>query len=362
MYSLFNEKSTINRGTRQPPQWKMMRNRLRKNMIDVLKHIRSSRYSVGNDHPLVKMLSAMRPNPELDVYEYHRAISARAPTVARSHGVTSSLWRNQSNKQGSFYGRHSEEIYLYVEESIDFLKLETNWRSLTPIKVLRHSRTDLSIDMLDGRAWTKENGLCVITIDPIMLAMQYYYFIKQEGVVDDTYLTFGQFVYKYPLANMLMSHHDVAFMNRLIALYNGHEVAKFENSWPITVRDYTLQTDRYLIDRINTVSLTQQTHIDTLKQVQTPISEDLSAVVRLPSIPITRQNLWVVVIARIPIVSFLCKMDFDIGNVRNTQNHSIIRREVREMLSDRSMFSQLSSGLGQTIFNTINADIYDILL
>lgn len=362
MYSLFNEKSSINRGTRQPPQWKMVRNRLRKNIIDVLRHIRTNRYSVANDHLLVKLLSAMRPNPDLDVYEYHRMIAARAPAVSRSQGLTSSLWRNNSNRQGIFYGRNSEEVYLYVENDIDFLSLENNWRSLTPITVLRHPRTDMSIEMLDGRLWTKENGLCIIAIDPIMLAMQYYYFIKQEGIVDDTYLTYGQFVYKYPLANMLMSHHDVAFMNRLIALYDGKDVTSFENGWPITVRDYTSQVDRYLIDRINTVSLTQQPHIDTMRQIQTPIGDYLGKLVRLPSVPITRQNLWVLIAARIPIITFLCKLDFDTGNTRNTQNHSTIRKEIRETMSDRSMFATLSPSLNRETTGTIRDDIYDILL
>lgn len=362
MYSLFNERSNLNRGTRQPPQWRTIRNRLRKNVIDVLRHIRNNRYSVGNDHLLVKILGTMRPNVDMDVFDYHRAISNRAEMAAKSNGLVSSLWRNPSNKNGVFYGRDSEEIYLHVNEDIDLLSLESDWRSLRPVRVLRHPRTDTSLSMLDGRRWSGENGLCVISIDPVALAMQYYYFIQQEGLVEDTYLTYGQFVYKYPLANMLISHHDIAFMNRLIALYDGSSVAQFENTWPMLIRDYTPQVDRYLMDRISTIGLVNLPHVDMMRQVQTPMANDLASLVKLPSTPITRQNLWVVVIARIPIISFLCKVDFDTGNMRNTQNHSTIRKEIREMLSDRSMFSRLSSGTGQRIFDVINNDIYDLLI
>lgn len=363
MYSLFNKKPVASRGTRQPAYYRVVRKRLRSNLIKVIKHCRGSRYAVASDHLLVKLLQGLRLDTSLPLFEYHRLVTNRAEAIGKANGLTSSLWSSPSVKDGDFYGKGNEEIHLYVEEDIDLLQQERDWKSLEPVRILRHGKTSLSLTALDGRQHKKETDIAIIQIDIIKLAMQYYYWAKEmEMGGEDFRRTYMQFVFQYPLTNALISHHDVAVMNRLFNHFHGLALAEFDNEWPILIRDYSSDVDRYLLDRLDLFHNRQMVFNNMLEQVQLIRHDTLQPVVELPETPITRQNTWVFVIMRIPLITFLVQLDFKTGNARNTAYYSKIRREIREVKFDKGLKSRTQDKSGNRWIGMIENDIENYLL
>lgn len=363
MYSLFNNKPTVSRGTRQPAFYRVCRKRLRSNLIKVIKHCRQSRYAVDSNHLLVKLLQGLRLDTTLSVFEYHRLVTNRAEAIGKANGLTSSLWSSPSRRDGVFYGKGNEEIHLYVEEDLDVLELESSWKSLEPIRILRHGKSSLSLNALDGREYKDNKDIAIVQIDIIKLAMQYYYWSKEQELGgSDFKRTFMQFVFQYPLTNALISHQDVAVMNRLFNHFHGLPLGEFDNEWPVLIRDYSDDVDRYLLDRLDLFHNRQMTFDNMLEQVQVIRWDSLQPVVELPETPVTRQNTWVFAIMRIPLISFLVQLDFETGNARNTAFYSRIRREIREIKFDKGLQSRTQDKTGNRWISQIENDIEEYLL
>jgi hypothetical protein len=336
----------------------MTKRRLRKNLIEVIKHNRKNRYAVRSNHLLVKLLKSMNLDPELPLFEYYRLAQNRYERVSRSEKLTSNLYRGDVRDESTFYGDGTNEILMSVSEDVDILKLEKNWTSLTPVRVLSHPYTDLSLTAMDGRKDGVFNGLAVIQIDLVKLALQYRQWY-QDQLESGSYVlrTPMQFMFEYPLTNALISHHDVAIQNRLVSLFKGEEVGKFKNDWPMYLKDNSQEVDDYLMDRIVHLHRRPMMYVDIMQEVPLVFYEDLLLLSRLPDVPATRQNSWALNLARVPIIRFLVQLDYEIGSQRNFQDMSRIRKTLITLERDRDMMVALPAGMTMDVMDYLKKEI-----
>ena len=341
-----------------PASFKMTKRRLRKNLIDVIKHNREQSYAVRSNHLLVRLLNAMNLDINLPLFEYRRLAEMRADRAAHSLRMTTAKHRGDVREEPTFYGKDTHEVVIAVSEDINVLDVEDTWRGLTPVRVLAHPHSDLELMMLDGRRSGKRDEFAVIQIDPVALAMQYRQWVHDQ--FDRGYAiirTPMQFVYQYPLTNALASHYDLAIQNRLIAHFLGHEVDDEKASWPFYLRDMDKEVDEYLFDRLRYLNRRSATYTNILKSVPVAVADDLLQLTELPKVPATRQITWALTLARAPIVRFLVQLDYTVGGQRNQHLINRIERSLREMRYDREMMVALPPGTYEDVVDWFKREI-----
>lgn len=362
MYTLFNDPSDPAQGVQQPSSFALVRKRLRKNLIDAIRYARNSTYAVPSNHILVSILNDLNANPNVNLIEYYDIVTKRAQGVAKANKISSALQRGSIRPDGLFYGDNTTEIHVLMDTPINIFQLEDAWKRMQPLRVLRHPRTSLSINALDGSESFEEDGIAVIAIDIKLLAMQYYMWYKEQKEENPEFFqTTRQFVYQYPLTNMLISHHDVAISNRMAAIFKGNGVSPFENIWPFYMTDHSANVDKYLFDRIETMMSKARVFDEWLHYPNMVTAKTMYDVVRLPQTLVTRQNAWAFNIARVPYLNLLLEMENECGTFRNSNIRSTLRKKVRQLRYDKDFKTSIEDGDSSSFLEELQTQIEDLL-
>jgi hypothetical protein len=359
MYTLFTDHSTGAARVTVPAGYEYVRRQLRKNLITVLRHLRGASYAVRSNHILVKLLTGIAVDPNLPLFEYHRLVSNRLEGITRANGLTSAGKRGQVTDDDRFYGKNVFEALLSVSTDFDLLDLDTHWKSLQSVKVLRHPFNHLSISALDGSQSSKTPTWAVIQIDVVMMAIQYrQWYLAQKRAGEPFIRTVMQFVHEYPLGNALISQLEISLFNRLKTHLQTTPLEEGYNAWPFYLTDLSDKTDKYLIDRIAHLQQRPMTYDDMLQQIKlVDDHRDLYVVSRAPKIAITRQNAWAVNLAVLPILEFMVQCDYAAGSARNYHEAANIKRKYRELIQDRDFGSALGEDSAEGVLDHIDRAI-----
>lgn len=269
MYTLFTDRSTGSARVTVPPAYEYVRRQLRKNLVAVLRHQRGAAYAVRSNHLLVKILTSLGADPNLPLFEYHRVVNSRLERVARAHGLTTAGQRGSVTDDDLFYGKNVFEALISVSEDFDLLEVDKHWKSLQPVKVLRHPFNSLTVEALDGSQATEAPDWAVVQVDVVMLAVQYRQWYLAQKRADEPFIRSPmQFVYEFPLANALVSQLEVAIFNRLKAHLQNRPLEPFYSSWPFYLTDLHAKADKYLLDRIAHLQRRPMTFDEILQQVK----------------------------------------------------------------------------------------------
>lgn len=344
MYRLYKFSHQASVRVSQPASFDRLARQHRKNLIAVLKHCRGASYSVGNRHPLVRMLRALDLDSTLPLLEYHRVLQQRLEGVRRRFKLITPQTRGTMHEGGAFYGPNVTEGWLSMEGDVDILNLERTWRSLKPVTVFRHSQTDLSLNLPLGQQ-TETTGMALIGIDLEALGLQYWGWMREQRQLERSYLrTIQHFIHEYPLPNMLVSHLEVAWCNRFRAILNGQVVAKTKNRWPIPLLTVDSDTDKYLFDRSTYLARRASTYQEYYTNLQLPVSENAWEFTQLPYGLLTRQNRWGWILTTMDHLKILIQLDRFTGSSRNYHEESNLRKEFRELRHDQSIAYALPPG------------------
>jgi hypothetical protein len=358
MHTLFTNARQPTGAVTTPASFKMTKRRVRKNLIDVIKYNRKQSHAVRSNHLLVRLINAMNLDVNLPLFEYHRMAENRVDRVATSFRLTHSKHRGDVKTEDLFYGNGTEEVVIAVNEDIDLLSIETDWRALQPVKVLAHPYTDLSLIPLDGSRKGHYDRMAVIQIDIVALVIQYRMWVLDQLDRGQAIIrTPMQFVTQYPLTNALASHFDVAMQNRLISLFLGEATEAYENPWPIYLRDMTSEVDDYLFDRIRYLKRKSMVYADIMRSVPLAVKDDLWELNQLPKVPPTRQIVWALTLARAPILRFLVQLDYSVGGQRNYHETNRMDRSMRDMEYDREMMVALPPGRYDDVLDWFKREI-----
>lgn len=344
MEHLFNDSPSaeVEDGVTLPPYWHNTRQKIHEDLGKMMDHVQSRSYSVSNSHLLVRMLRDLNVSPDLDVVTFRHKVTERAPGIAHAHGVATNLQPARWPKESHFYGELDEEFFVLTEDEITFSKAEENWAMLRPVEVIRHPRTDLSMSMLTGETRSRRSGRCLLRIDLVKLALQYYHWYHAEAQKDHGFnLTTRHFVYAYPLVNLLISHLDVALFNRLACHYEGKVPDETEHDAPIHVRSHDKAVDRYLLERVKTLSQRDEAFETRLEQIGLIFHSDLRRLIHLPDMILNRRNSWIILFARVPVFELLLKLDWENGSTRNLKHYRTIERRLRAYRGDQGLESML---------------------
>lgn len=217
MINLFKNKLVAKRRSLVFPKMSYVQKRIDENTKRAIDYYRTSGETVRSNHPLVTLINTMNVVWAGDKERFYDICDSVSPSVCNAIKIGSAIHSPKLINRGWFYGY--EEVLISVELDRDSDK---PWYELEPLKVFAHGRTDLTFTLLDGEPNTNEESFSVIGIDVAILMYMYICWRQyQLKIFPDNPQTTAQFVANWVLPNMIRSHNDVAWMNRLSRLLEG---------------------------------------------------------------------------------------------------------------------------------------------
>lgn len=336
MYQLFNISRQVSQGILRFPEWLYVRNGLTRNLGTVLRYYRRNPDAVKSDHFLVKLLQSIGVPQSQNLERYHANVEAMSLNLAMSMQMTSPIYRGRVFK-GIFYGFGNTEVILANTELFDIFEGNRDWQNLRPVKVLRHPRSDLALNLPDGTNTGSESGLVVVSVNIPMLAVMYRAFRRNEEYIaegtGDNQLSVMNFIHMYVLPNMLPSHLDVAVFNRIDNLAKGAPLGESKKNHSFALVDYAPRMNTAHKDILESLQRVSKDFVGTLRTIPAITEDNMEDVMNLPYIPPTRQVVWGLIIARLSVVSFLYRIA---KNGAGTKNQSEVNQIARSILSYRS--------------------------
>lgn len=336
MYNLFNLMSTAAFGSHAYPEWRYVRDGLKRNLGTVIRFYRKNPMAVQSSHFLVRLLQSITVPHSHNLERYYDNVDALALHVSMALKMTSSIAQGRIF-DGIFYGQGNPEIIMAHNESFDIFEAHRNWQNVCPVRVLRHAKSDLGLNLPDGTKSGSESGLAVIAVNIPMLAIQYRAFRLNEQMLvegrDESQRSIMQFIHMYVLPNMLFSHLDMAIFNRLDNRRRGLPLGETRKEHSFFLPDLHVKADKAQTEILHNLRGRGKDFTEILRNVPLVTKDNLEQAFGLPEIAPTQQALWALVIARLPAVAFLFQI---LEEGPGSNNRHQVNRVLKEVLRWRT--------------------------
>ena len=318
---------------------------LERNVETVITYYRRSPFAVKSQHFLVRLLHAITTPKSQELLRYYDNVEASALNIAMTMGMTSPISRGNLFN-GIFYGPGNVEVLIADNTPFDPVAADADWENLEPIRVLRHPRSDLTMNIPNGKNTGIEEGLVVVSVNIPLLAIQYRAFRQEENrlafITGANQRSIMQFMHMYPLTNMVRSHMDVVMFNRMDRMIRGLPMGETTQKHPFYLIDYSKELNLFHERTIESLQDTAKGVYDTLRSIPAVTKENLVEVMDLPDMAATRQVVWALVLARLPALNFLFRMAKDGPSTKNGMEVNTIKRRLLQLRTEH---------LFQSVFN-----------
>lgn len=334
MRTLFNLKPPSQYGVLRSVHWPYVRDGLRRNLEVILRYHRKNPQAVKGSHFLVRLLGAITIPHALNLDRYFENVDAGTFNTANALKLTSPVSKGVVFK-GIFYGPGCHEVIIGHNELFDIVDADRNWMNLQPIQVLRHPRSDLMMNIPDGKPTGSETGLAVISINIPMLAIMYRAFCRYEeqAAPEGGRLSVYHFIRMYVLPNMLASHLDVALFNRIDNLQKGAPIGESKQAHSFALPDYSKKVTEVHLELLEYLHKKRQDFLGVLYTIPGAVKPNMAQVMEMPDVAPTSQITWALVLARLHVVTFLFK---SVGERLHAQNQVEVNAIRRAIISYRS--------------------------
>jgi hypothetical protein len=358
MYSIVHVDPKKEYGVARLPEWKAVQDGLKRNLITFLQHYRHASYSVAADHLLVKLLQSMNVPITLNSDRYYSNISLNALNVANSLQLTTPFGEGQLFK-GVFFNKQVQEVIIAFDELFDYEKIETNWQDATPVRVIQHPFPHVTLQVPNGKFVSPHQGVAVVAVNVSLLAVQHRAFLlaeqrKQTANPDYVQRNTMQFIHMFVLPNMLESYLDYAVFNRINHLFNDEPMLMIPTKSAVHLPNYTRPVDNALKRLLTILDRSDYSPQAVLAAIPAVSFPDMRQVMLVPDVAPTRQILWSVILARLPMLLFLARIAKKTGRIRNQAGLADVSTMLIRLKNQRVLDSTLPKTLYTPAMDSIN--------
>jgi hypothetical protein len=352
MYNIFNLMPGASLPVLYAQNWNTVSAGLRRNIETVTNYYHDNPMAVQGDHFLVRLLGTLDIPLALNIYRFYDYLSYSSLDLSMALKMTSSIYKG-SVFNGVFYGPGTTEVLIAHSEDFDPVDAERNWETLKPIRVLRHPRSDLMMNILDGSHTSRETGFAVIAINIPMLAIQFRAFLKREEEIaektgDSTYSVL-HYVRMYALPSMIESHLDYVLFNRINNLLNGRDNHRSLKKHSFVIPDYSDRLDAIQMVILRNLAHVGKTFTGILRNVPALSRKDMDQVMLVPDMALTRQVLWALSVSRFPAIDFMLTASRERPDTRNGQEINRLLQALRNIKTSNLITSVLPSQISDLL-------------
>jgi len=230
---------------------------------------------------------------------------------------------------------NTKELFIFVNDRFDFL--DKNIVNQPAIKCIESNSSDIFLthpQMYKNGVY--DSDLYIYTINVDMLAMQYYYWYKEQlelGLDTDQ----ARFVYEIVLTNTTESIFNTNIVNRVISLSDGLYVNKFYNSNPFFIKDLGKKIDKlYLTYLKNLKKKRDLSYKEILHILPILTGGTMFDYLIINEIYYSKRTKWVYILSRLTIVNFLLK---DFKSKREKAYHNDIMIDFSHMTRSKYLIT-----------------------
>lgn len=334
MITLFKRQPNATRRNVVFPRFQYIAQRLSDNVNKAVNYFEFRRGVVPANHPLVRFIDSIVVPHSMGEREYFNTATDASYFTGRAIGFGSSIYAPIEFRSGVFYGSLvSEYIYLVPSEYEPQVDSYRDWR---PVNVRVHPRSDFSLFPLMPKFANNESGYAVITIDPGLLMLQYREWRKEQlRLPEGERLTTPHFVYMYVLPNMLYSHIDVAWLNKIINSTMGLAVSPTRPLSGLALPSAdTFVTE--VIDKIVDTITAREYHFESvLLGIPTPFSGTMFDTALLPKLPFIRSTKGFELLSTLPWIEFIFALDATNESQQNRLSRNELSVALRRATNER---------------------------
>lgn len=360
MQTIFNNLTNISTGISSYPDWKYLRSGLNRNLKTTIDYYQNRKFAVKGNHLLARILNTINVSYERDLEQLYNIVESKANALSMHFKLTSSVYKGEVF-HGVFYGEGTREIIMATSDYTSPREIENNWRNFAAVKVVGHSKSDLSLLLPNGKAYSNETGVAFIEINLPALAVQYRCFVREQYqyyLENSTASPTSVFIHMYVLPNMLYSHLDHCIFNRVYNLAMGAPMGRVQFRHPFTLIDYEGKVDRCLgeiVDYVQSVDLDFNTILRTFPVVS---QQNFKQLLRLPEQAPTQQIVGTEFLSRMKAIDFLININPRHGTAKNMGEINYIartlkRNERESVFSDMVLTDELSRLRSQLLVLTL---------
>lgn len=308
MISIFKNFNDMNVRTFTPSRLDLLRNNAEENMIRTKHHYRRSVYTVPSNHLLVQILQHIPIGVNVPDNELYYRAQTMASRFARALNLNTDSVLSGLYTAGGFYGPGVKTFILLQEQSkflnIDYSKV---WTDIQPLRSISHPYSDLEMHVSNGKQNATVSGDAFLSLDLGLLAIQYKYWLAAtEKYVAKPNIT--QFVFQYPLVNLLETETDVAFFNRIQAKFTGETLYHTTRTNGLALKDLATMADEVIKDFLSRFLTGPRNYYQIAQQTPLIFKDNLREQLILPDLFFNRQTLGIYTLAYLPYLVYLTQV------------------------------------------------------
>jgi hypothetical protein len=359
MRRLFDLSDPVYRAHARFPQWPYADKGLVKAVRDVRDYYSHQVRAVHAEHLLVRMLVTLGVSMNLDPQVYYDRVTDLAYRLAAEFRLPSPTSRGGVQYKNTFYGHGVADVIAIQNypQTENIKTLMDNWSTLESIKLYRHPLVDLSLSIPDSKQSTRTMGnVCVAIIDLPKLALQYRCWFEVNKVRDNP-LTIEHFIAMHVLPNMLWRQTDITIANRIFATAKYDALPPAERINPFSIPRYEKVVDDIAKTYLSQVVTKAESFDQMLAGIPQLQNGDYRQMVTIPEGPLTEPMGWVWLLAQLPALEFLVKVNKETGNKRNQSYLREIRLALLDYTSSKSLSRYMTDPMLTDTLLTIQRDI-----
>jgi hypothetical protein len=360
--NLFTTPAQTSTGVYIPTSWRLFRDGVTSNVTALQDYYRQSNALASATHPLLRMLFTIQAAMTDDPYTTVDAVRENALTYASLQSITTSV-SNGKAFNSVFYDSPVTEILIGHDDPFRIGEESERWEDIRAVQVLSHPKSDLYLQVLNGKPYSDQEGIAVIGINIPLLALQYWHYLHApQHIVRDGNVQ--SFLGRYVIPNMLPSHVEIAWLNQMFLTYYGVPVDTYDIS-----RTHALSMPNYqhmalgIVDQVlERLGKCSQRFDHLLQNIPSFYSKDMLQALAMPAVLETQQVQWALLAASNRYLSWLT--DIVSGSNKQSANKTYAS-DLKQRIGMHACMAQYKQRLPSAYYfeqESYIANIYDKLL
>lgn len=357
---------------RQPPRIPPLLNNVRKtfehNHTVFTNYWRSMNWAVRSDHILVGLIIQLTTNAfsPIDIYT---SIRRGLDGITMNRGIGSSVGYARVQPKSHFYGSQCSEVLIEqpFDDAIHQL-FSTHYTLWETVRVIQHPFTSFDYQLANGKLrHSGEYGICVLKMDLALLYTQYVLWRRdtfRSRYEDGTNKSIANFVHTYPIVNLMRSHNERVWYNRLFTKVKSELVnnAKADNR-PRLLDPY-LYLDQIQDKLIDDMEKSRANFHEWCCWIPGISTKNLKEHLKQDNVLATQQNRLPWLLGELPAIEMLVRLELAANTNASTGYCSEIIKLNKNYLNSRTYgtikglpFEEINNYMLFNIINPINAII-----
>lgn len=333
MYSLFKTTGR-NQALLASPRHGYISERFDEALTRAKYNYRRTPYFVEADHILIKILQQIGLSYQSNDKIFYSEVENRTSRIARAVGFTDYNAKVGAADKNSFFDSSIKEILISVSNGYtDLIKMEGLWAEFVPVQIMYHPFNDLTLNVRDGSKTDGVRGYAVIRVDIPLLALQYHKWRLWAEKNYDVLPTIGQFVFQFPLVNMMRSDLDMSYFNQIAAYSTGQPIIPQKKHYNFSMPDvenYVRSDIEYILENNQK---RQRNVLDLSQSLLLMNGNSVWDFLQLPRLPVSAANGGALALAAMPWIATLSQLSFQAGSKDNGGSRNFLLKRYRELNS-----------------------------